>query len=155
MVPPRIPSLVVLALLCLFMAWAVRHFFRTREVEEALPAVPAEHLTSYVLPRPTGLPATYPPVYAGDVPLLCTERNRRVTAQTYIDLISFALCTPNTCCLPIDPAFLPAILIWYEDKRKDFAIHLRVLHPGSEGRMARVIVSSLETPTDKLPAIHS
>lgn len=137
---------VVLSLVLLCYLW----FKKPRAAE----AMPEGHLEAHVPMRPSGLPLVYPPVYAADVPGLQSERNWSPTAQTYIDLISFALCTPTICCLPIDPACLPAILLWYEDKRKDFAIHLRVLHPGSADRMARVVVSSLESPTGKHPAIR-
>src|SRR5690242_7974441 len=132
----RVPILVLAALLTFYVGLAVYDVFRKRER-----AVPEERLASQVPLRPTRLPATYPPVYAGDVPGLQAERNWSPTLGSYITLISFALSTSTTCCLPIDPAFLPAILLWYEDKLKEFAIHLRVLHPGSEERMARVIVS--------------
>ena len=90
-----------------------------------------------------GKPVDAPPV-----------RNWTPDLEAYLNLIIFALDQPDPCCLPIDAAFVPAIEDWYEQARQDIVMHLEVLQRGSTGKVARVWVSSTESPTGKHKAIH-
>lgn len=81
-------------------------------------------------------------------------RNWTPDLTAYINLIKFALIQPDPCCLPIDPAFLASIEAWYEEEREDITMYLKVLHRGGKDKMARLYVSSQESPTGKHKAIR-
>ena len=125
----RISGLVVVALLCLVLGYSAYVAFRRGQPVAVLPDR-----------RPTRpLPAIKP------------RRNWTPDLEAYINLIIFALGQPDPCCLPIDSAFLPGILDWYEEARQHVCMHLEVLQ---RGKVARVLVSSQESPTGKHKAIR-
>lgn len=128
----RISGLMVVAILCVVVGYSAYVAFRRGKPV----AVPPDR-------RPTRpLPAVSP------------RRNWTPDLEAYINLIIFALGQPDPCCLPIDAAFLPGIEEWYKDARQHVTMHLEVLQRGSTGKVARVWVSSQESPTGKHKAIR-
>ena len=93
------------------------------------------------------------PAYPDDLPTLTQPRNWTPNLDAYLNLIFFALNEGTPCCLPIDPAYVPAIEAWYEDASQDIVLSLEVIQRGSTGKMARILVSP-EAPTGKHKAIR-
>ena len=125
----KLTGLVVVAIFCLVIGYSAYVCFKKGKPVDA----PSDR-------RPTRpLPAVKP------------QRNWTPDLEAYINLIIFALGQPEPCCLPIDATFLPGIEAWYEEARLHVCMHLEVLQ---RGKVARVWVSSQESPTGKHRAIR-